>query len=248
MKNRNAFTLIELLVVIAIIALLAAILFPVFGRARESARRSSCLSNMKQIGTALLQYTQDYDEKLPGNGSLDPGAGLSQGFTDASADRNWANCMAKYSRNLAIFICPSSLPYTTTGSSGSPYAELPRDGVNGNTSYAYNGIVADRNLAVIPEAANIVMLHEFNIFIRAAQQRPYQTSGSNYTQFHNIKMDNTHFDGASRLFCDGHAKWVRKNAMTFADFGATGTNANVHWAEDATTASTQQSWSLTAAF
>lgn len=61
----KGFTLIELLVVIAIIAILAAILFPVFARARENARRSSCMSNMKQIGLGLMQYTQDYDEKLP---------------------------------------------------------------------------------------------------------------------------------------------------------------------------------------
>src|SRR5687768_17278661 len=64
-KKPGGFTLIELLVVIAIIALLAAILFPVFARARENARRTSCLSNMKQIGLGVMQYTQDYDEELP---------------------------------------------------------------------------------------------------------------------------------------------------------------------------------------
>src|ERR687888_166883 len=65
MGQRRGFTLIELLVVIAIIAILAAILFPVFARARESARRSTCLSNLKQIGTATLMYLQDYDDTYP---------------------------------------------------------------------------------------------------------------------------------------------------------------------------------------
>src|SRR5215217_2450512 len=64
-RPSKGFTLIELLVVIAIIALLAAILFPVFGRARENARRSSCQSNLKQMGLAIMQYTQDYDEIMP---------------------------------------------------------------------------------------------------------------------------------------------------------------------------------------
>lgn len=65
MKRKNAFTLIELLVVISIIAVLAAILFPVFARARENARRASCLSNLKQVGLGIMQYTQDYDERYP---------------------------------------------------------------------------------------------------------------------------------------------------------------------------------------
>ena len=64
-KAKRGFTLIELLVVIAIISILAAILFPVFARARENARRASCQSNMKQAGLAFMQYTQDYDERLP---------------------------------------------------------------------------------------------------------------------------------------------------------------------------------------
>src|SRR5438093_9492423 len=74
-SDRSGFTLIELLVVIAIIAILAAILFPVFGRARENARRSSCQSNLKQLSLGMLQYTQDYDERFPSSSAtgLQPG-------------------------------------------------------------------------------------------------------------------------------------------------------------------------------
>src|SRR5919205_3767504 len=79
-RIRTAFTLIELLVVIAIIAILAAILFPVFAQARAKARQTSCLSNMKQIGTGLYMYVQDYDETLAGNDTNAEGYGLALGF------------------------------------------------------------------------------------------------------------------------------------------------------------------------
>src|ERR1700709_463295 len=92
--RRRGFTLIELLVVIAIIAILAAILFPVFAQAREAARQSSCLSNMKQLGTGMYMYTQDYDEVLPGNDTIEEGYGLPQGLLTPCcgtyANRNWA--------------------------------------------------------------------------------------------------------------------------------------------------------------
>ena len=101
-RNRG-FTLIELLVVIAIIAILAAILFPVFAQARESARSISCLSNMKQIGLALKMYGQDYDETYP-NIRLwaDPSSGdLNKGLC-------WKNVVQPYIKNKAIFQCPSN--------------------------------------------------------------------------------------------------------------------------------------------
>ncbi|MFO7947766.1 MAG: DUF1559 domain-containing protein [Armatimonadota bacterium] len=105
--KRYGFTLIELLVVIAIIAILAAILFPVFARAREKARQSSCLSNMKQIGLAVAMYTQDYDERFPG------------GYMFLNGDGNARACggydqLAPYINNTQIFVCPSG-SYTYTG-------------------------------------------------------------------------------------------------------------------------------------
>ena len=97
---KKGFTLIELLVVIAIIAILAAILFPVFGRARENARRSSCQSNEKQILLGFKQYTQDYDELFPqGNaGSLPATSPTSNG---------WVSSLQPYLKSLQIFQCPS---------------------------------------------------------------------------------------------------------------------------------------------
>src|SRR5437763_9821172 len=96
-KIQKGFTLIELLVVIAIIALLAAILFPVFARARENARRSSCQSNLKQIGLGLLQYTQDYDETLTRSfyGTT--------GNSDNGANYKWMDAIFPYVKNEQVF-------------------------------------------------------------------------------------------------------------------------------------------------
>jgi prepilin-type N-terminal cleavage/methylation domain-containing protein/prepilin-type processing-associated H-X9-DG protein len=107
----SGFTLIELLVVIAIIAILAAILFPVFGRARENARRSSCQSNMKQLMLAVFQYSNDNDERYPPAWTV-----LS------STQVCWAQFIQPYVKNTQIFVCPSD---RTTSTSTSPPEHLP---------------------------------------------------------------------------------------------------------------------------
>src|SRR3712207_5043261 len=96
MRKHRGFTLIELLVVIAIIAILAAILFPVFAQAREAARKSSCQSNLKQMATAVLMYKQDYDETFP-----------SQAWGAARNDPWWWS-IQPYTKNAGILKCPSS--------------------------------------------------------------------------------------------------------------------------------------------
>jgi prepilin-type N-terminal cleavage/methylation domain-containing protein/prepilin-type processing-associated H-X9-DG protein len=98
--SRRGFTLIELLVVIAIIAILAAILFPVFAQARESARMTSCLSNMKQIDLAFQMYSQDYDEDFPLNRSEDWNNKITYG--------NWKHLTQPYIKNYNIFRCPTN--------------------------------------------------------------------------------------------------------------------------------------------
>lgn len=117
LTGRQGFTLIELLVVIAIIALLAAILFPVFARVRENARRTSCASNLKQIGLGILQYTQDYDEMMPktyfrsalnswdANGSWDT---PSFGEGSSTVNYKWMDAIYPYVKSEQIFNCPSA--------------------------------------------------------------------------------------------------------------------------------------------
>src|SRR5690606_30406086 len=107
-KHHRAFTLIELLIVIAIISLLAAILFPVFARARESARKTSCMSNLKQIGLGWMQYAQDYDEVVMRTSTSVPGKVYYWwGSYDGTTLREDEGLLQPYMKNSQIQVCPS---------------------------------------------------------------------------------------------------------------------------------------------
>jgi len=220
-----AFTLIELLVVIAIIAILAAILFPVFAQARSKARQTACLSNQKQLGTALMMYAQDYDETLAGNNNNSAEAvGLNLGFMDPGSVRNWAKSLMPYVKNLQVYECPQAPPRELTASAGYNYSFTSGAG---NTNYYLNGGVADRPLAVIPNPADIIFLHETSVLTRTCQVRPFLVANTNPLQVREANTatyDYIHNEGANLLFCDGHAKWQKKRAIRFAQFGMTGTN------------------------
>jgi len=152
-QARNAFTLIELLVVIAIIAILAAILFPVFARARENARKSSCQSNLKQIGLASAQYTQDYDESLYPhrfNSTPNPlmqqnGGPIDNALITGSAQKKifWISLLQPYAKSLQVFQCPSN-PQGFVG--GGPLdceaAGCGGQGYGGQNSYAHNDLLS----------------------------------------------------------------------------------------------------------
>ncbi len=122
-RSRKGFTLIELLVVIAIIAILAAILFPVFAKAREKARQSSCTSNLKQIGIGIMQYTQDYDEYYP------PSAWSSSPWSP------WSVFMYPYVKSQAVFMCPDDV---NTGILPNTNTFTPTQFPVYRTSYGYN--------------------------------------------------------------------------------------------------------------
>jgi len=114
-SRKSGFTLIELLVVIAIIAILAAILFPVFSTAREKARQTSCASNMKQLGLATIQYTQDYDECYM-QGNVPYAAYVSSGYNQQDAPgHGWAGQIYPYVKATGAFVCPSDTTQIVPG-------------------------------------------------------------------------------------------------------------------------------------
>ena len=234
--GKTAFTLIELLVVIAIIAILAAILFPVFARARENARRSSCQSNLKQIGLGILQYTQDYDEYMP-VGTTGNGAG------------GWVGQVYPYVKSLQIFICPSDY---------SPATTFPNQV---KCSYFMNSNLANNFGSLLP--TNIAKMNASSLTVLAGEvfsttASPARISNAsdpsadvrspfgdglntpNYAAgYFTGRMGNrpflggaatdspavaTHLEGSNFLAADGHVKWLRGEKVSNGQNNNAGSN------------------------
>ena len=203
--SKKAFTLIELLVVIAIIAILAAILFPVFGRARENARRSSCQSNLKQIGLGLLQYSQDYDERM-----IDAWRGPSNGASDATSQYKWMDALQPYVKSEQIFNCPSM----TFSAPNGPYRF--RNGQNYG-SYAINATYwggpdaytepTYASLAAIVTPATTILATDGNGHFECTWQNPAGNPTISDTSPRTLgQCVERHLDTTNVLWCDGHVK------------------------------------------
>lgn len=240
----TGFTLIEILVVIAIIAILAAILFPAFARARENARRTSCMSNMKQLGLGMLQYAQDYDEHYYGGNRVTNAGPLTYLFVGVG----WAGAVYPYVVSTQVYKCPND---TNPGS-----------GTNVPVSYAMNKYAADTALAAHQYPAMGILFSEMSgssINVRNPLEtgsptysamddghilwwaksdgaiqccklgaKIYPTRGAGvkgwtasstveyYKDDDNLGPQPTqprHFSGANYAYMDGHAKWVRPEAV-----------------------------------
>lgn len=212
--KRRGFTLIELLVVIAIIAILAAILFPVFARAREQARKIVCTSNLKQVGTALSMYVQDYDERFP---TLVDGCKHepTKPFADTHvAFWHWATMVQPYVKNTSVFKCPS-FPDKWWKWDGWVYKKFTKEyealGFNG-VSYDYKlGMsVAARcgvGLAAVADPVNSMIVYEVH---------PIHT-GDPSLRFWDQSMGKERIARASfnAAFVDGHAKYVSVGQTRF---------------------------------
>lgn len=202
----QGFTLIELLVVIAIIAILAAILFPVFARARENARRSSCQSNLKQVGLGIAQYTQDYDETFPRQDNV----GV-QNFGTLAPHRSWAIAIQPYLKSYQIFKCPSAVEL---GGVNAPNAATPIPSVN---SYFYSEVFNGRAMAAVQSPSTIIQVHEFQTS-NLTFLRP-RFVGTGYQEWMGGSYNVNHFEGANFLFADGHVKYRNRNDVSAREFG-----------------------------
>jgi len=257
-NSRKGFTLIELLVVIAIIAILAAILFPVFAKVREKARQTSCLSNMKQLGLAFAQYSEDFDEKNPdGANWFFPGG------------NGWGGQVYSYVKSTAVFVCPD-------------------DSSQGHSSYAYNSnntiptalSVDSYSIAKYNSPAKTVLLFEVNgnhgaepdtqsvatedavitgnggvspagwgvsdgpdlpdavtgagayapISLQLATGYFKNTPSGDYSKY--LAPTGRHTDGSNFLMADTHAKWLRGAAVTAGSSDPTSTDCNTGGTKD----------------
>ncbi len=214
MRTRKGFTLIELLVVIAIIAILAAILFPVFAKARDKARQASCLSNQKQIGLAIMQYVQDYDETYPCTSIY---AGGYVTF--------WSNySLTPYVKSQQVFRCPSQASVDRGwGGIWTETAYNLNDAIGRATD---SGMGTPATLAEVKAPAATWLLAEYPGYYGGCWRGNNPGPGAPYASYPPTlnytpatwpygDIGKTHADGANIGYADGHSKWSRFDAQFY---------------------------------
>ena len=200
MRSRTGFTLIELLVVIAIIGILAAIMFPAFATARESARRAACGSNLRQIGMGLQMYTMDHTERMPGAGPT---------------GREWPDFLGSYTRNTQIFACPSS----------SETQPVINDGGTSKLSYGYNALVIDAthygfalpggepvSLSSVDLPSETIAIFDYLGANAPAEAQLTAASHLPDGGASNTRVAPRHLEGFNALYADGHVKFRKTTA------------------------------------
>jgi len=233
-NNKSAFTLIELLVVISIISILASILFPVFARARENARRASCMSNLKQFGLAMMMYVQDYDETYPkavssGMDSAPPGGAQNIGGTSWS----WQQLLYPYHKSLQIFYCPSGTnihyeaqhrDYITFGNYGANILLIPSTG----TALKLSAVAAPATTYALMDAGlysaspsradptNSSIKPSFGAYIPGVGMlgAACPLSNNDYDILQDDCKEGRHLGGINMAFADGHVKWLKINTVS----------------------------------
>ena len=237
MRLKKGFTLIELLVVIAVIAILAAILFPVFAQAREKARQITCTSNQKQIGIAILQYAQDYDETLPPANYNDVATGSPDtwmNIIDAYVKAGYPNhAVATGSQIASVFTCPDYAATEVAANATPAHSYVANANIlppwitgTGETADTYPphslaSLHAPASVVLIGEAAGGSRIFSWGDDVDTAPVIPGQTAavfGSCQAIYLRARL--RHSGGSNYLFGDGHVKWFHGPGQSYIADGS----------------------------
>ncbi|MDQ3813710.1 MAG: DUF1559 domain-containing protein [Armatimonadota bacterium] len=227
---KRGFTLIELLVVIAMISIIAAMLFPAFGRARENARRTSCASNLKQIGLGLLQYSQDYDEKLVADW-FGPDTGPNQPAGTPNGRYKWMDAIYAYTKSEQIFTCPSDVVNNEFVYYGNQTQPLSTNYGSYVINHSYRGTGTKTPPVSHPSLKEIVSLAALRVptttvwamdgvgdfFFGPGNTPPYtlDITGNDPRQLQTATE--RHLSTINVLWCDGHVKAVKLETLAKTD-------------------------------